>query len=438
MLFYIDPGTGSMLFAILIGLFGAAFYSIKIFFVKIKSWIGGGKVEKVNRKIPFVIYSDDKRYWCIFESICNKLDKLDKEVLYLAASEDDPVFKKKFKNIKAECIGKGNKSFFRLNYLNASIVLSTTPGLGVYQWKRSKKVDYYVHIPHAASDIAMYRSFGIDYYDAILISGDFQGDDVRELEKLRNLPEKELYKIGIPYMDDMLKRVKKAKPIEDKKTTVLLAPSWGPSAILSVYGGEIIKELLNTGYHIVVRPHPQSFSAEKELMDKLMAEFPESENLEWNRDNDNFEVLRRSDILISDFSGVIFDFALIFEKPVIYTNPNFDTSPYDMWWLNRMPWTSSALPRIGRELTQESFKDIKKLVSNCLKDKNITKGLTDVKKEVWDYAGKGADRTVKYLTDKLEELESKQAQAKAKKEQEEQEKEEKKKEKKNKKVKKET
>ena len=142
MLFYIDPGTGSMLFAILIGLFGAAFYSIKIFFVKIKSWIGGGKVEKANRKIPFVIYSDDKRYWCIFESICNKLDKLDKEVLYLAASEDDPVFTKKFKNIKAECIGKGNKSFFRLNYLNASIVLSTTPGLGVYQWKRSKKVDY--------------------------------------------------------------------------------------------------------------------------------------------------------------------------------------------------------------------------------------------------------------------------------------------------------
>ena len=118
MLFYIDPGTGSMLFAILIGLFGAAFYSIKIFFVKIKSWIGGGKVEKVNRKIPFVIYSDDKRYWCIFESICNKLDKLDKEVLYLAASEDDPVFTKKFKKP-----GPAISIFIIFSFFISSIIL---------------------------------------------------------------------------------------------------------------------------------------------------------------------------------------------------------------------------------------------------------------------------------------------------------------------------
>jgi len=404
MVFYIDPGTGSMLFTILIGLFGSLFYSIKIFFMKLKSWIGGGKVEKVNRKIPIAIYSDDKRYWSVFESICEKLDNLDIEVLYLAASEDDPVFKKEFKNIKTECIGKGNKSFFRLNYLNASILLSTTPGLGVYQWKRSKNVDYYVHITHAASDIAMYRMFGIDYYDAILLSGQYQLEDVRELENLRKLPAKELVKVGIPYMDDMLKRVKKAKPIKDNKTTVLLAPSWGPSAILSVYGGEIIKQLLNTGYHIVIRPHPQSFSAEKELMEKLMQEYPESEKLEWNRDNDNFDVLRKSDVLISDFSGVIFDFALIFEKPVIYTNPKFDTSPYDMWWLKRAPWTSSALPRIGHELTKENFSNIKSLVSDCLKNKKLSKSLTEVKKEVWEHVGEGADRTVKYLITKLDEI----------------------------------
>ena len=415
MLLYIDPGTGSMLFTILIGLFGSLFYSMKIFLIKLKGWIGGGKVEKINRKIPFAIYSDDKRYWAIFESICEKLDKLDKEVLYLAASEDDPVFKKKFKNIKAEYIGKGNKSFFRLNYLNASILLSTTPGFGVYQWKRSKNVDYYVHIPHAASDIAMYRMFGIDYYDAILLSGQYQVEDVRALESLRNLPAKELVKVGIPYMDDMLKRVKTAKPIAKHKTTVLLAPSWGPSAIFSVYGGTIIKELLKTGYHIIVRPHPQSFSAEKDLMEKLMNEYPASENLEWNRDNDNFEVLRRSDVLISDFSGVIFDFALIFEKPVIYTNPNFDTSPYDMWWLNKAPWTSSALPRIGRELTTENFSKIKDLVKDCVKDKKLSKSLVEVKQEVWEHIGEGTERTVKYLTDKLEEITAKKNSQKNKK-----------------------
>ena len=47
-----------------------------------------------------------------------------------------------------------------------------------------------------------------------------------------------------------------------------------------------------------------------------MNEYPESDRLEWNRDTDNFNVLNRSDILISDFSGVIFDFSLVYDKPV--------------------------------------------------------------------------------------------------------------------------
>ena len=71
------------------------------------------------------------------------------------------------------------------------------------------------------------------------------------------------------------------------------------------YGKKIIDVLLQTGYHIIVRPHPQSFTSEKDLMEGLMKEYPDSEQLEWNRDADNFEVLKRSDILISDFSGVI-------------------------------------------------------------------------------------------------------------------------------------
>jgi CDP-glycerol glycerophosphotransferase (TagB/SpsB family) len=63
-------------------------------------------------------------------------------------------------------------------------------------------------------------------------------------------------------------------------------------------------------------PHPQSFILEKELVDRLMAKYSD---IEWNRDTDNFDALNRSDILILDFSGVVFDFALVLNKPVIYT-----------------------------------------------------------------------------------------------------------------------
>ena len=406
MMLYIDPGTGSMLFTVLIGIIGAGIYSLKTLMMKIKFVISGGKVEKNKDKIPFVIFSDDKRYWTTFEPVCKEFDERGVDVVYMTSSPDDPALNNSYEHIKAEFIGEGNKGFAKLNFLNASVVLSTTPGLDVYQWKRSKEVDYYVHMLHAASDVSLYRMFGIDYYDALLLSGEHQVRDVRTLEKKWALPKKELVKIGIPYMDEMESRYKNAGSIPEHPMTILLAPSWGPSAIFSVYGDRIIDELLKTGYHIIVRPHPQSFTSEKELMDRLMKKYPNSDQLEWNRDNDNFEVLRRSDVLISDFSGVIFDFALVYDKPVIYTDPKFDISPYDAWWLKTPLWTTQTLPRIGHELTEETMNHLKSLIDSCLNDSKYADGRKKAKEETWEHEGEGAKHAVDYLLKKYDELQN--------------------------------
>lgn len=400
---YIDPGTGSMLFTVLLGVIGAAVYSLRMLLIKVRFALSGGKANVSTKKLPLVIFSDDKRYWSIFAPICRELDKRGIDVVYMTASSDDPGLNNPYEHVKAEFIGAGNKAFSRLNFLNASVVLSTTPGLDVYQWKRSKNVDYYIHIFHTAGEVTRYRMFGIDYYDALMIAGDYQADDIRELEQLRGLPAKEIVKVGIPFMDEMAARLAKEGPAPEHPRTVLLAPTWGPSAIFSIHGGKIIQKLLDTGYHIIIRPHPQSFSSEKEMLDKLMAEFPESDQLEWNRDTDNFEVLRRSDILISDFSGVVFDFSLIYDKPVIYTDPNFNLAPYDAWFLSHPLWTLSALPRIGQELNMENMENIKALIDTCLEDTRYAEGRKDVRAEVWAYPGEGAVRAADYVEAKLKE-----------------------------------
>ena len=404
---YIDPGTGSMLFTVLVGVLGAGVYSARTFMMKLRQRLSGGKIEINDKKIPIAIFSDNKRYWSVFEPICRELDKRGIDVVYMTGSEDDPAFKCELEHLKCEFLGNGNKMYAKLNYLNATILLSTTPGLDVYQWKRSKGVDYYVHIPHAASEICLYRMFGIDYYDSVLLSGEYQAEDIRNLEKIRNLPEKELYKIGIPYMDEMASRLSREGDAPEHPRTVLLAPSWGKSALFGVYGGKIIDVLLKTGYHIIVRPHPQSFISEKEMMEKLMKQYPESENLEWNRDTDNFDVLRRSDILVSDFSGVVFDFTLIYDKPVIYTDPNFDLGPYDAWWLDTPLWTSSALPRLGCRLTDDNMENLKDLIDECIADPKYALGRAEVKAETWEYFSEGTERAADYLTEKLAELSKK-------------------------------
>ena len=404
-LLYIDPGTGSMLFSILIGVAAAAIYFLRGLVIKIKFRLSGGNVKAENDRYPIVIFSDSKRYWNVFEPICDELEKREMSAEYWTCSDDDPSLQKNYRTVNCVFIGEGNKAFAKLNMVKADIVLSTTPGLDVYQWKRSRDAKYYVHILHAPSDVTMYRMFGIDFYDALLLSGSYQVAQVRELEALRELPEKETEIVGLTYLDTMKERLDRSDPIQKRETTtVLLAPSWGSSAIFSRFGGKIIDAIIKTGCHLIIRPHPQSYTSEKELIESLMREYPNGEMIEWNRDNDNFEVLRRSDILISDFSGVIFDFSLVFDKPVIYADVSYDKAPYDAFWLKEELWTFTTLPLIGRQLNGDEMEHIEEIIEDCLNNPRYAAGRERARMETWNHMGHSAERTVDYLQKKLEQL----------------------------------
>lgn len=394
---YIDPGTGSMLFSLAIGLLSVIWFSARKLYMKVK-YLTPGKVKKTDMAIPLVIFSDDKRYWPVFEPVVRELGGCAFDVTYMTASPDDPALSASYPHFAAAFIGEGNKAYTRLNFLNATMVLSTTPGLDVYQWKRSKDVKYYIHMTHAPSELTTYRMFGVDFYDALLLSGSYQIDDCRALEKLRNEKEKECTIIGIPYLDE---KMKKLTAQEAHERTVLVAPSWGSNSLLNRFGNELIDQLIATGYHIIIRPHPQSFTSEKELIEKLMADYP---SLEWNRDTDNFDVLNQSDILISDFSGVIFDFSLVFDKPVICAYTDFDSSQDDACWLDTPIWTATAIPRIGPILSEKNLPEIKTIIDTAIEDQSYAESRHEVRDETWMYRGEGAKRAADYLIQKYAEL----------------------------------
>lgn len=404
MLLYIDPGTGSMLFTVLVGILGAGIYAIRNLVVKLRFLFSGGKQEKNTvRHLPFVIYSDDKRYWNTFAPICREFEKRKQPVTFLTSSPDDPALEESFEYVTCKFIGEGNKGFAKLNMLSADVLLATTPGLDVYQWRRSKDVKYYVHILHAAND-PLYRLYGLDYFDAVLLSGDYQAPQIRELEEMRELPAKDLSVVGLPYMDEMYRRLQNTPPLPPHPLTVLLAPTWGETGTLTRYGSKIIEGLLATGYHIIVRPHPQSFISEKEMITGLMEKYPGNDQLEWNRDNDNFDVLNRADIMISDFSGVLFDYCLVFGKPLIYADITYRKDPYDSYWIKEEMWTLTTLPKIGRQLTPDNIDHVKELIDGCMENEKYRQGIDQARKEAWNHIGHSAELTVDYLIAKREEI----------------------------------
>ncbi|MCR5686434.1 MAG: CDP-glycerol glycerophosphotransferase family protein [Lachnospiraceae bacterium] len=405
---YIDPGTGSMLFTIIIGAVSAGFFLLQKFKLKLKFLLSGGKsVSVATDRIPYVIFSDSKRYWNVFKPVCDEFEKRGIDAEYWTMSEDDPAFSESYSHVRASFIGEGNKAFSKLNIMNAGVVLATTPGLDVLQWKRSKNVGAYVHILHQPGDTTFYRMFGLDHYDAVLISGEYEEKQLRDIEKLRNIKPRETCLTGITYLDAMKARYESSSAADEKKDgtkTVLLAPTWGETAILSRFGERIISALADTGYNIIIRPHPQSFESEKDLMDSLQAKFPESDKLHWNRDNDNFEVLRRSDIMITDFSGVMFDYALIFDRPFIYADIEFDKSAYDAAWLDEDMWTLRILPHIGIPLKEEDFDKIKDVIDSATGDERLAAGRDRARAETWANPGEAAVRTVDYLVGKYKEI----------------------------------
>ena len=404
MFLYIDPGTGSMLLSLFIGIATAAVFGLRALFIKLQFIFTGGKVKATSEKsIPFVIFSDHKRYWNVFKPICDEAEKRKIPIVFYTMSADDPALNAKYEFVKAEFIGEGNKAFAKLNMLHADILLATTPNLDVYQWKRSKNVKCYVHIPHSAGELASYRMFALDYYDAVLTCGKNQVDLIRTIESLRpSIAKKEVVTVGSLVLDNLKARYDSVThESKNEKPVVLVAPSWGKSGILSRYGEKFLSAMQKTDFKVIIRPHPQTVVSEKNILEPLVQKFS---CFEWNYDNDNFNALNKVDILITDFSDIIFDFACVFNKPVIYADTHFDTLPYDADWLSEPRWGEKVLTDIGVQLKEEDFDNLEAVIKNALNSEILSKGRDKVRSECWENVGQSAKSTVEYLIEKQKSL----------------------------------
>ena len=401
-LLYIDPGTGSMLFAALIGIFSTLLFFFQKLWIKFKFVLSGGRIKDKtsDEKLPYVIFSEGKSYWNVFKPVCEEFEKRGIDCEYYTADEKDPALEQGYQHVHCTFIGDGNKAFARLNMLNARVLLATTPGLEVYQWKRSRNVGKYVHIFHSLDEGTAYRMFGLDFYDSVLLVGDFQERYIRKLEELRGIPQKDLQVVGCTYMDGLLARRDKEgeEKQEKKQRTVLLAPSWGEISVLNRYKEKLIDALLATDYKVVIRPHPQSFKVEMDILQPLMDKY--GDKVEWNRDADNFDILNRSDILISEFSSVVFDFAFVFDKPVLcFAGGQSDMAPYDAAWIDEEPWKQQVFPKLGKMITEEDFCNFQALMDELVESTEYQKSRDDLREASWQNRRHSAEGIVDYLVE---------------------------------------
>jgi len=402
---YIDPGTGSMLFSVVVCSITTLLFLFHSLFLKLKFLPFFAKNNN-SKKLEFVIYSEGNQYYPVFKPVLDEFEARKISVTYYTSAENDLLFEEKYEYINREFIGKGNKAYFKLAFLNADICLMTTPQLDVLQLRRSKNVKHYSHILHSIGFDMMYRLFSLDYYDSVLCDAEYQVSMIREIEKKRNLSPKKLPVVGSTYMDFKKKQLPERN--NKSKFSVLLAPSWGKDSLLNKYGEKFLNKFIDGDFDIVVRPHPQSLIVEKDLIESLQERYKKYTNITWDFSSNNLIAMANSDILISDFSCIMCDYAFLFNKPFLYIDTNINYEKYDNSELDNYEQYLFS-KKIGTKLNMEDSdcQDIVKIVNTVVNDKQLLEKIQETSSFVWQCRGEAAKNVVDFLVETQKEVSNK-------------------------------
>ncbi|MGX3098116.1 CDP-glycerol glycerophosphotransferase family protein [Helicobacter sp. 23-1046] len=434
---YLDPGTGSLLLSSIVAIFASLLYFVKNLFYKITSFSpkslkfsnaikGGGDVHNLGKSTQnfnshsnpnsIVFYCEGARYYGSFKPILDTLDLLKHPYTYLTSDESDPAFKRESNNFSIkEFIGIGNKAYTRLNMLNADICVLTTPSLEVLQIKRSRGVKHYCHIVHSLTPMT-YRTFGVDYFDSVLVANEVQENFVREIEKAHNVKAKYITVVGSTYLDELaiLRESIKEKAHKKDKPTILVSPSWGKETLLSKYGMRLLEPLAKSPYNIIIRPHPQSLIGETEgtNIKHLQNALSNYSNVEWDINTLNVIAFAKADLMIGDFSSVIFDFVCLEGKPVITIDFAFDSAGYDLADIYDKSnigefWTFKALKQIGGKISENDFANLQTIIDSAIQSNIKGANLTNIAKTLWQHPhNSGIQSTIEILKIERDLLES--------------------------------
>lgn len=429
---YLDPASGSLLLSSIVAIFASIIFILKNIFYKFGSLgaaflnfltnfnsnpINSNNLTKSNSKFfkkgknsitntsnlnpqNLVFYCEGRQYYHTFKSILDILDSLKYPYTYFTSDEYDPVFKREnFPQNIYEFIGFGNKAYTRLNFLKADIFMLTTPGLNVLHIKRSRGVKHYAHIVHSLTPMT-YHSFGIDYFDSVFLTNEVQAKFVREVENAHQVPEKSLFVVGSTYLDEYAKLYEKIPSTKHITPTILISPSWGKESLLMKFGEKLLLAVAQTPYNVIVRPHPQSLispseSANITLLKERLKDF---KNISWDIGTPNIYAFLKADLLIGDFSSVIFDFVCLAKKPILTLDFNFDVAGYDVADIDlKNFYTFKTLKRIGIKLKESDFKDIKNIIDRALNSGEFKANLECVANELWENRKNSAKSCVSAL-----------------------------------------
>ena len=299
------------------------------------------------------------------EEVIRELQNRDQKICYLTSSKHDPIFKNKSKNIKVFYIG--DSEIEKMNFflrLKAKVLIMTMPDLGSYHIKRSKVFPvHYVYVFHTITSTHMvFQKSAFDQFDSIFCVGPYQVQELRATEQLYNLKQKNLVECGYGLFDRLVRLrssfTQQNFLSKNNKKNVLIAPSWGKQNLLESTGIKLIKILLDAGYHVTVRPHPMTIKKSPKLIKQIKEKFEKNPDFLLDTNTSSFDQLFSSYALITDWSGIGFEYAFVCERPVIYVDVPKKAYNKEYEKIGLEPFEISIRDKIGEIVSIQNIETI--------------------------------------------------------------------------------
>ena len=361
-----------------------------------------------DKERSIVFYSENESYTVHFEKLIEELTNVHHlTVCYVTSSKDDPILNSSNTKILSFYIGDGTaRTDFFIN-LKADILVMTMPDLQTFHIKRSKVHNvHYVYVFHSiVSTHMIYRKNAFDSFDTIFCVGKHHVNEISKNEKKYSLPTKKLVEFGYEKLEQLMDEVEKnskIKSIEKNNRTILVAPSWGTNGLIETRGDEIIQKLLDSGYDVILRPHPMTYKKSQKTIKNIEKKFHKNIHFKLELDIRNSNSFFLSDCMISDWSGVAIEYAFALEKPVLYVDVPKKINNHDYNDLEIIPLEEKIRSQIGAIISPLELSNLSSEIENlCLNIDQNRKKIQTVKEETVFNLGKSEKYGAMYLLEFL-------------------------------------
>ena len=328
---------------------------------------------------------------------------------YITSDPQDAIFEKAKTEPHIRPYYIGEKRLITLMMkMDADMVVMTMPDLDNFHIKRSyvrKDIEYIFMFHWATSTHMVIREHSLDHYDTIFCPGPYQMEEIRIAEKLDSLPPKKLVETSYGVIERLTEAYAGMEKTQNPIPQILIAPSYQTDNIMDSCIDDLLEQLLKKEYRLILRPHPQYIKRYPQKIEAFQQRYQheiEAGDLEFQLDFSSGNTVYCSDIVITDWSTIAYEFSMTTGKPSLFVDTPMKVINQNYMRYPMQPLDIALREKIGHSVKLSELERVQGILADMVNDPERWKDqIMAIKWDLMPKFGQSGELGGKYILQEL-------------------------------------